>query len=173
MQPRPVSSAAGGDQNGEHQQQEPDRAAAPPPHPPPKDIYATLARALAHCMDAVQYYQCVHRELLANHATPQGWRQEKGGDNKWGPEDNFLWEDTWEGTMDTFLEAAATTYPRPPGDTRHGLHALFAFHSWKHLHNVTLYPFDHNPHRWTPEDDPTTAITIHQDPENPAGYHVT
>ena len=72
MQPRPVSPAATADQNVEHQQQEPGRAATPPPPPPPpKDIYATLASTLAHPMDAEQYYQCVHRELPANHATLQ------------------------------------------------------------------------------------------------------
>ena len=75
--------------------------------------------------------------------------------------------------MDTFLEAAAATYHRPPGDTRHGLHALLALHSWNHRHTITLHPLDHNPHRWTPEDHATTAITIQQDPENPAGYHLT
>ena len=78
-----------------------------------------------------------------------------------------------EGTKDTFLEAAAITYPRPPGNTWHGLHALLAFHSWKHPHTVTLSPLDHNQQRWVPEDDPTTTITIQQDPENPIGYHLT
>ena len=79
-----------------------------PPRPrrplPRKDIYATLASTLAHPMDAEQYYQCVNRELPANHATLQGWRQEEGGDKEWGPEDDLLWEDT----MDTFLEEAAS-----------------------------------------------------------------
>ena len=75
--------------------------------------------------------------------------------------------------MDAFLETAAETYPRPPGDTRHGLHALLAFHSWKHHHTITLHPLDHNPQRWTPEDDATAAITIQQDLENPAGYYIT
>ena len=72
MQPRPISPAASADQNAEHQQREPDRAAMPPPPPPPKDIYATLASTLIQTMDAEQYYQCVHRELPANHATLQG-----------------------------------------------------------------------------------------------------
>ena len=71
------------------------------------------------------------------------------------------------------LEAAAETYPRPPWDSRHGLHALLAFHSWKHRHVITLHPLDHNPHRWTPEDDATTAITLQQNPENPEEYHMT
>ena len=75
--------------------------------------------------------------------------------------------------MDTLLEAAATTYPCPPGDTRHGLNALFAFHSWKHHHTITLHPLDQNPHRWTPENDAITAITIQQDRENQAGHHLT
>ena len=129
VQPRPISPAATADQNAEHQQQEPERAATPPPPPPAEDIYATLASTLAHPMDAEQYYQCALRELPAKNATLQGWRQAKVGDNEWGPEDGLLWEDTWKGTMETFLEAAATTYPRPPGDSRHGLHALLAFHN--------------------------------------------
>ena len=173
MQPRSVSPAATADQNAEHQQQEPDRAATPPPPPPPKDIYATLASTLAQPMDAEQYYQCVLRELSASHATLQGWRQAKMGDNEWGPEDNLLWENTWKSTMDTFLEAAAMTYPCPPEDTRHALHALLAFHSWKPHHTITLRPLDHNPHQWTPEDGATTAISIQQDPENPSGCHLT
>ena len=80
-------------------------------------------------MDAEQYYQSIQRELPADHATVQVWKQEKRNDNVWGTEEHLLWEDTWKGTMDAFLEAAAETYPRPPGDTRHGLHALLAFHS--------------------------------------------
>ena len=67
--------------------------------------------------------------------------------------------------MDAFLEAAA--------ETRHGLHALLAFHSWKHRHTITLHTLDHNPHRWTPEDDATAAITVQQSPENPEEYHIT
>ena len=141
--------------------------------PPEKDIYATVAGTLAHPMDAEQYYQSVYRELPADQATLQEWRQERGGNNERGPEDDLLWEDTWKGTMDTFLEAAAATYPRPPRDIRHGLHALLAFHSSKHRHTITLHPLDHNPHRWTPEDDATAAITIQQDPGNQAGHHVT
>ena len=145
---------------------------APAP-PPPKDIYAKLAGTLAHPMDAEQYYHSVQRELPADSITLQGWRQEEGNDNEWGTEDDLLCKDTWKGTMDTFLEAAAATYPCPPGDTRHGLHTLLAFHSWKHRHTITLHPLDHNPHRWTPEDDATAAIAIQQDPGNPAGYHIT
>ena len=118
MQPHPVSSAAATDQNAEHQQKESNRAATPQPLPPPKDIYATVASTITHPMGAEQYYQCVLHELPAHHATLQGRRQTKGDDNKWGPEDNLLWEDTWDGTMDIFLEAAASTYPRPLGDTR-------------------------------------------------------
>ena len=124
-------------------------------------------------MDAEQYYQSVQRDLPEDHATLQGWKQEKRNDNEWGTEEDLLWEDTWKGTADAFLEAAAETYPRPPGDTRHGLHALLAFHSWKHRHTVTLHPLDHNPHRWTPEDDATAAITVQQSPENPEEYHIT
>ena len=100
---------------------------------------------------------------------------EKGmrvGDNEWAPEDRLLWGNTSEGTTNTFLEAAATTYPRPPGDTRRGLHALLVFHSWKHHHTTTFQPFDHDPQRWTPKDDASTTITIQQDPENPTGYHL-
>ena len=111
--------------------------AAPPPR---KDIYTTLAGTLPHPMDAEQYYQSVHRELPTDHTTLQGWRLERGEDNEWGTEDDLLWEDTWKGTMDTFLEAAAVTYPRPPGDTRHGLHALLAYHSCKHRNTITLHP---------------------------------
>ena len=123
-------------------------------------------------MDAEQYYGCVLRELPANLATLKGWRQAKG-DIEWGPEDDLPWENSLGGTLDTLLEAAATTYPRPPRDTRHGLHALFAFHSWNHHHTITLHLLDHNLHRCTPEDDATNAITIQQDPENPAGYDLT
>ena len=75
--------------------------------------------------------------------------------------------------MDAFLEAAAETYPRPLGDTNHSLHALLAFHSWKHRHTITLHPLDHNPHRWTPENNATAAITEQQSPENPEEYHIT
>ena len=173
MQTHPESPAATADENGEHQQKESNRATTPPALPPPKDIYATLASTLAEAMDAEQDYQFVLRELPANQRTLQVWRQTKGGDNEWGPEDDLLWEDTWDGTMDIFLEAAATTYPRPPGEARHGLHALLGFHSWKNQHNVTLHPLDHNPRQWTPEDNTTTTITIQQDPENPKGYHLT
>ena len=140
--------------------------------PPPKDIYATLASTLAP-MDAEQYYQSVQRDLPEDHATLQRWKQEKRNDNEWGTEEDLLWEDTWKGTADAFLEAAAETYPRPPGDTRHSLHALLAFHSWKHRHTVTLHPLNHNPHRWTPEDDATAVITVQQSPENPEEYHIT
>ena len=172
MPPRSISPASTADQSPEHQQREPDHAATPPPPPPPKDIYATLAGSLAP-IDAEQYYQCIQRDLPADHATLQGWKQEKRNDNGWGTEENLLWEDTWKGTMDTFLEAAAETYPHPPGDTRHGLHALLAFHSWKHRHATSLHSLDHNPHRWTPENDATAAITIQQNPENPEEYHIT
>ena len=124
-------------------------------------------------MEAEQYYQSIERDLPEDHATLQGWKQEKGNDNEWGTEEDFLWEDTWKGTTDAFLEAAAEIYPRPPGDTRHGLHALLAFHSWKHRHTITLHPLDHNPHRLTLEDDATAAITVQQSPENPEEYHIT
>ena len=124
-------------------------------------------------MDAEQYYQSIQRDLPEDHATLQRWKQEKKNDNEWGTEEDLLWEDTWKGTTDAFLEAAAETYPRPPGDTRHGLHALLAFHSWKHRHTITLHPLDHNPHRWTPEDNATAAITVQQSPENPEEYHIT
>ena len=124
-------------------------------------------------MNAEQYYQSVQRDLPEDHATLQGWKQEKRYDNEWGTEEDLLWDDTWKGTADAFLEAAAETYPRPPGDTRYGLHALLAFHSWKHRHTVTLHPLDHNPHRWTPEDDATATITVQQSPENPEEYHIT
>ena len=168
MPPRSISPASTADQNAEHQREEPDpnRAATPPPPSPPKDIYATLASTLAR-MDAEQYYQSIQRDLPEDHATLQGWKQEKGNDNEWGTEEDLLWKDTWKGTTDAFLEAAAETYPRRPGDTRHGLHALLAFHSWKHRHTITLHPLDHNPRRWTPEDDATAAITVQQSPENP------
>ena len=174
MPPRSISPASTADRNAEHQREEPDpdRAATPPPPPPPKDIYATLASTLAP-MDAEQYYQSNQRDLPEDHATLQGWKQEKRNDNEWGTEKDLLWEDPWKGTADAFLEAAAETYPRPPGDTRHGLHALLAFHSWKHRHTVTLHPLDHNPHQWTPEEDATAAITVQQSSENPEEYHTT
>ena len=124
MPPRSISPASTADQNVEHQREEPEpkRAATPPPPPPPtpKDIYATLAGTLAP-MDAEQYYQSIQRDLRMDHATLQGWKQEKRNDNEWGTEEDLLWEDSWKGTMDAFLEAAAETYPRPPGDIRHGL----------------------------------------------------
>ena len=146
----------------------------PRPHrpPPSKDIYATLAGTLAP-MDAEQYHESIQRDLPEDHTTLQGWKQENRNDNEWGTEEDLLWEDTWKGTMDAFLEAAAETYPPPPGDTRHGLHALLAFHSWKHRDTITLHPLDHNPHRWTPEDDANAAITVQQNPENPEEYHIT
>ena len=152
----------------------PTPTAPPRPHrpPPPKDIYATLASTLAP-MDAEQYYQSIQRDLPEDHATLQGWKQEKRNDNEWGTEEDLIWDDTWQGTTDAFLEAAAETYPRLPGDTRHGLHALLAFHSWKHRQTITLHPLDHNPHRWTPEDDATAAITVQLSPENPEEYHIT
>ena len=65
--------------------------------------------------------------------------------------------------MDAFLEATAKTYPRPPGNTRHGLHALLAFHSWKHA---------------TPSPS-TPSTTIHTDgylkttPPSPSPYSKT
>ena len=124
MQPRPVSFTALAEQNAEHEQQEPDSAATPPP---PKYIYVTLAGTLAHPMDAEQYYKSVHRELPADHATLQGWRQERGGDNEWCPEDNLPWEDTWKGTADTFPQAAATTYPGWPGTS--GTASTLSLHS--------------------------------------------
>ena len=124
-------------------------------------------------MDAEQYYQSIQRHLPADHATLQGWKQENRKDNEWGTEEDLLWEDTWKGTKDTFLEAAAQTYPRPPEDIRQGLHAFLAFHSWNHRHTITLHPLDHNPQRWTPEDDATAAITVQQSPENPEEYHIT
>ena len=147
MPPRSISPASTADQNAEHQREEPDpdRAVTPPPPPPPKDIYATLASTLAP-MTAEQYYQSIQRDLPEDHATLQGWKQEKRNDNEWGTEEDHLWEDTSKGTREAFLEAADETYPRPPGDTRHGLHALLAFRSWKHCHTITLHPLDHNPH---------------------------
>ena len=86
------------------------RRHAPAAPPPPKDIYATLAGTLAP-MDAEQYYQSIQRDLPEDHATLQGWKQEKRNDNEWGTEEDLLWEDTRKGTMDAFLEAAAETYP--------------------------------------------------------------
>ena len=173
MPPRSISPASTAGQNAEHQRKQPDHAATPHrPPPPPKDNYATLAGNLAP-MDAEQYYQSIQRDLPADHATLQGWKQEKSNDKERGTEEDLLWEDTWKGTMDAFLEAAAETYPCPPGDTRHGLHAPRAFHSRKYCHTITLHPLDHNPHRWTPEDDATAAITIQQDPENPDEYYIT
>ena len=124
-------------------------------------------------MDAKQYYESIGRDLPADHATLQGWKQDKRHDNEWGTGEDLLWEDTWKGTMDIFLEAAAETYFRSPGDTRHSLQAVLAFHSWKHRHTITLHPLDHNPHRWTPEDDATAAITVQQGPENPEEWHST
>ena len=174
MPPRPISPAATADQNAEHQRKEKNCAATSPPPHPRKNIYATLAGTLAHPMDAEKYYHSVQRELPADQATLQGWRQEKGDNNEWSTEDNFLWEETWKDTMDTFLERTAATYPRPPGDTRHGLHALLAFHSWKHRHTITLDPLDNNPHRWTPEDDASCGHHHTARPWKPSGvpYHL-
>ena len=83
MPPRSISPASTADQNAEHQREEPDpeRAATPPPPPPPRDIYTTLASTLAP-MDAEQYYQSVQRDLPEDHATLQGWKQEKRNDNE-------------------------------------------------------------------------------------------
>ena len=148
MPPRSKSPASTADQNAEHQQEEPDldHAATPPPPPPQKDIYATLASTLAP-VDPEQYYQSIQRDLPEDHVALQGRKQEKRNTNEWGREEDLLSEDTWKGTGDAFLEAAVETYPRPAGDTRHGLHALLAFHIWKHRHTITLNPLDHNPHR--------------------------
>ena len=174
MPPGSISPASTADQNAEHQREEPepDHAATPPAPTAQKKIYATLASTLAP-MDAEQYYQSIQRDLRADHATLQGWKQEKRNDKEWGTEEDLLWEDTWKGTTEAFLESAAETYPRPPGDTRHGLHARLAFHSWKHRHSITLHPLHHNPHRWTPEDDASAAITVQQSPANPEEYHIT
>ena len=159
MQPRPISLDDTEDHQEEQQHKGSDRTTTCPPLPPPRDIYTALAGTLAQPMDTEQYYQHVLQELPATHATLQGWRQEKEGDNEWGQENDILPEDNY-GTMDTFPEAAASTYPRPPGDTRHGLHALVAFHSSKHHHTISLHPLQQNPQRWTPEDNATTTITI-------------
>ena len=93
MPPRSISPASIADQNAEHQREEPDHATTPPPPPPQKDIYATLAGALAP-LDAEQYYQSIQRDLPADHATLQGWKQEKRNDNEWSTEEDLLWEDT-------------------------------------------------------------------------------
>ena len=69
-------------------------------------------------MDAEQYYQSIQQDLPADPATLQGWKQEKRNDNEWGTEEDLLWEVTWKGTMDAFLEAAAETYPPPPTPRR-------------------------------------------------------
>ena len=173
MRPPSISPVATADQNAEHQQQEPDRAATPPPPPPPRGHLRHTSQHPGSPHGRLTVLPICKRELPADHATLQGWRQEKGNDNEWGAEDDLLWEDTWKGTIDTFLEPAATTYRGPPGNTQHGLHALLAFHSWKHRHTITLHPLDHNLHRWTPEDDATAGITIQQDPGNPEEYDIT
>ena len=80
----------------------------PPPPPPPKDIYATLPSTLAP-MDAEQYYQSIQRDLPEDHATLQGWKQEKSNNDEWSTEEDLLWEDTWKCTTDAFQEAAAET----------------------------------------------------------------
>ena len=104
MPPRSISPASTADQKAEHQREEPD-----PDRPPPqKDIYATLASTLAP-MDAEQYYQSIQRDVPEDHATLEGWKQEKDNGNEWGTEEDLLWEDTWKGTTDAFLEAAAET----------------------------------------------------------------
>ena len=172
MQPRAVSPETTKDQRGEQEQKRSNRTATPLRLPSPRDLYARLASTLAQPMDAEQYYKHVLQQITATDATLRGWTQVKGGDNEWGSKEDLLREDTY-GTLDTFLEAAATAYPCPPGDTQHSLHALLAFHSWKHHHAVTLHPLDHNPQRWTPEDNANTTITIQQDPKPKTGYHLT
>ena len=80
MPPRSISPVSTADQNAEQRRKEPDYAATPPPPPPPlKDIYATLAGTLAP-MDAEQYYHSIQRDPSADHATLQGWKQEKRND---------------------------------------------------------------------------------------------
>ena len=148
MPPRSISPASAADQDAEHQREEPepDSAATPPTPPPPPQGH--LRHTSRHPGPHGR------RAVLPVHPTrppggprdPPGVKQEKRNDNEWGTEEDLLLEDTWKGTMGAFLEAAAETYPRPPGDTRHGLHALLAFHSWKHRHTITLHPLDHNPH---------------------------
>ena len=96
MPPRSTSPASTADRNAEHQREEPDPGRAPtppPPPPPPKDIYTTLVSTLAP-MNAEQYYQSVQRDLPEDHATLQGWKQEKRYDNEWGTEEDLLWDDT-------------------------------------------------------------------------------
>ena len=117
MQPRPKSPDGSEDHHQQQQQKRSLRTATPWPLPPPRDIYTAPARTLGQPMDAEQYYEHILEELLATHATGQGLRQEKGGDNDWGSEDDLLMEGT-DGTMDTFLEAAGPTHPRPSGDVR-------------------------------------------------------
>ena len=74
--------------------------------------------------------------------------------------------------MDTFLEAAATTFPGRPRDTRHG--STHSLHST--AGNTTTPSLSTSSTRirtdWTPEDNATTAITIQQDPKKPSGYHL-
>ena len=103
--------------------------------------------------------------------TLQRWTQEKGGTHEWGPEISILWEDTC-GTI-RLSEGGSLNLPAPDPHTRHGLHTDLVFHSWKHQHAVTLHPLDHNPQRRTPEDHAATTITIQQDRESLAGYHLT
>ena len=66
-------------------------------------------------MDAEQYYQSIQGDLPQDHATLQGWKQEKRNDNEWGTEEDLLWEDTSKGTLDAFLEAAAIPTPANSG----------------------------------------------------------
>ena len=126
------------DHHKDHQQKEPDHTATPPSLPQPGDIYAKLFRTLAEPMDAEQYYQQVLQDLPATHVTLQVSKQEKGGDNERSPEDDLTSEDTY-GSPEGFLEDTPSTYPRPPMETRRGLHVLLAFQTRKHHHAITLH----------------------------------
>ena len=63
----------------------------------------------------LHYYQSIQRDLPEDHATLQGWEQEKRNNNEWATEEHLLWEDCWKRTKDAFLESAAETYPARPG----------------------------------------------------------
>ena len=66
-------------------------------------------------MDAEQYYQSIQRDLCEDHATLQGWKQEKRNDNEWDTEEDLLWEDTWKGTTDAPWKQQPKLTPARPG----------------------------------------------------------
>ena len=172
MTPRSISPASTADQNAEHQRKEPDHAATPQPSPPQKGhLRHTGRHPSPHGRRAV---------LPVHPPRPPGGPRVPPGVEA-GEKERQRVGHGGRPSLGRQLERHHGRLPGsgsrnllpPARNTRHGLHALPAFHSWKNRHTITLHPLDHNPHRWTPEADATATITIQQNPENPEEYHIT